>query len=53
MESGNPEVPELPGGWEGNSAAPLSLGDINTESWSSRIGVGHETDNLILYKDNC
>ena len=37
----------------GNNSASLSLGDINMESWFSRIGVGHETDNLILCKDNC
>jgi hypothetical protein len=40
-------------GGGGNNWASLSLGDINTESWSSRIGVGHETDKLILYKVNC
>jgi hypothetical protein len=26
--------------------ATLSLGDIHTGTWSSRLGVGHKTDDL-------
>jgi hypothetical protein len=37
----------LPGAWVYNWAT-LSLGDINTESWFSRLGVGHKTDNFAL-----
>jgi hypothetical protein len=45
--NGNPEVPELPS-VQGYSWATLSPGDINTEAWSSRLGVGREADNLTL-----
>jgi hypothetical protein len=30
--------------------ATLSLGDINTETWSSRLGVGRKADGLIVVK---
>jgi hypothetical protein len=35
------------GAWGYNWAA-LSLGDINTETWYSRLGVGHKADDLVL-----
>jgi hypothetical protein len=44
--NGDPEVPELPS-VQGYSWATLCPGDINTEAWSSRLGVGHEADNPI------
>jgi hypothetical protein len=28
----------------------LSLGDINTETWASRLGVGRKSDDLALKK---
>jgi hypothetical protein len=34
-----------PGAW-GYNWATLSLGDINTGTWSSRLGVGHKADYL-------
>jgi hypothetical protein len=37
--SGTPKVPELPSAQE-YSWATLSSGVINTETWSSRLGVG-------------
>jgi hypothetical protein len=41
------------GGW-GYTCAILSLGDINTGTWSSRLRVGHKGDNLTLQKmDSC
>jgi hypothetical protein len=45
--NGDPEVPELPSVRE-YSWATLYPGDINTEAWSSSLGVGHEADNLTL-----
>jgi hypothetical protein len=42
--SGTPEVPELPCAW-GYSWATLSPGVINTETWSSRLGVGRGANN--------
>jgi hypothetical protein len=32
--------------------AILSLGDINAETWSSRLGVGCKDDDLALQKKN-
>jgi hypothetical protein len=40
--SGTPEVPELPSA-QGYSWATLSPGVTNTETWSSRLGVGLTT----------
>jgi hypothetical protein len=34
----------------GYNWATLSLGDINTGTWSSRLGVGHKADDLSLQK---
>jgi hypothetical protein len=47
--NGDPEIPELPN-VRGFSWATLSPGGggVNTEAWSSRLGVGREADNLIL-----
>jgi hypothetical protein len=42
--SGIPEVPELPSA-RGYSWATLSPGVINTETWSSRLGVGRGANN--------
>jgi hypothetical protein len=42
-DNGDPEVPELPS-VRGYSWATVSPGDINTEVWSSRLGVGREAD---------
>jgi hypothetical protein len=42
--SGTPEVPELPSAW-GYSWATLSPRVINTETWSSRLGVGRGANN--------
>jgi hypothetical protein len=42
--NGDPEVPSV----RGYSWATLSLGGINTEAWSSSLGVGREADNLTL-----
>jgi hypothetical protein len=50
--NGDPEVPELPS-VRRYSWAILYPGDINTEAWSSRLGVGREADNLTLYKEIC
>jgi hypothetical protein len=36
-----------PGAW-GYNWATLSLGDINTETLSSRLGVGRKADDLAL-----
>jgi hypothetical protein len=36
-----------PGAWR-YKWATLSLGDINTKTWSSRLGVGCMTDDLAL-----
>jgi hypothetical protein len=47
--NGDPEVPELPS-VRGYTWAFLSPGDINTEAWFSRLGVGREADNLITEK---
>jgi hypothetical protein len=44
--SGTPEVPELPSARK-YSWATLSLGIINTETWSSRLGVGRGANNPI------
>jgi hypothetical protein len=38
-----------PGGW-GYNWATLSLEDINTEAWSSRLGVGQKADDLVVKK---
>jgi hypothetical protein len=38
-----------PGAW-GYNWATLSLWDINTGTWSSRLGVGRRADDLALYK---
>jgi hypothetical protein len=48
--NGDPEVPELPElpSVQGYSWDTLSPGVINTETWSSRLGVGREADNLAL-----
>jgi hypothetical protein len=40
-----------PGAWRFNLAT-LSLGDINTEIWYSRLGVGRKADDLALQKKN-
>jgi hypothetical protein len=40
-----------PGAW-GYNWATLSLGDINTETRSSRLGVGHKDDGLALQIKN-
>jgi hypothetical protein len=37
--NGDPEVPELPS-VQGYSWATLPPGDINSETWSSRLGAG-------------
>jgi hypothetical protein len=42
--SGTPEAPELPSA-RGCSWATLSPGIINTETWSSRLGVGRGANN--------
>jgi hypothetical protein len=42
--SGTPEVPELPSA-RGYSCVTLSPGVINTENWSSRLGVGRGVNN--------
>jgi hypothetical protein len=42
MRNGDPEVPKLPS-VQGYSWATLSPGDINSETWSSRLGVGLTT----------
>jgi hypothetical protein len=47
--NGDPEVPELPS-VQGYTWAFLSPGDINTEVWSSRLGVGSEADDIITEK---
>jgi hypothetical protein len=39
MGSSTPEVPELPSA-RGYNWVTLSLADINTEDWSSKLGVG-------------
>jgi hypothetical protein len=49
--NGDLEVPELPN-VRGYSWANLSPGGINTEAWSSMLGVGREADNLALQKRN-
>jgi hypothetical protein len=47
-----PEITELPSVW-GYSWATLSHGGgVNTETWSSILGVGREAD-LTLYKEIC
>jgi hypothetical protein len=33
--------------------ATLLLGGINTEAWSSGMGVGRGANNPTLYKENC
>jgi hypothetical protein len=38
-----------PGAW-GHNWATLSLGDINTETWSPKLGVGRKADDLALQK---
>jgi hypothetical protein len=38
--------------WEYNWAS-LSLGDVNTGTWSSRLGVGYKADDLALSKKYC
>jgi hypothetical protein len=43
MRNGDPDVPQLPSVL-GYSLATLSPGSINKEAWSSRWGVGHETN---------
>jgi hypothetical protein len=43
-EHGDPEVPELPS-VQGYSWDTLSPGDINSEKWSSRLGVRSEANN--------
>jgi hypothetical protein len=45
--NGAPEVPELLI-VQGYSWVTLPPGDINTEAWSSRLGVEREADNLTL-----
>jgi hypothetical protein len=40
-----------PGAW-GYNWATLFLRDINTETWSSRLGVERKADNLTLQKEN-
>jgi hypothetical protein len=45
--NGDPEVPELPS-VQGYSWATLYPGGVNTETCSSRLGVGREADNLTL-----
>jgi hypothetical protein len=50
--SGTPEVPDLPSA-RGKSWATLSPGVINTETWSSRLGVGRGANNLTPYKNCC
>jgi hypothetical protein len=42
--NGDPEVPKLPS-VQGYSWASLSPGDINWETWSSRLEVGCEANN--------
>jgi hypothetical protein len=42
--NGDPEVPELPN-VQGYSWATLSLGDVNSETWLSRLGVGRGANN--------
>jgi hypothetical protein len=46
-ENGDPEVPELRS-VRGYSWANLSPGDVYTETWSSRLGVGRGAGNVIL-----
>jgi hypothetical protein len=41
-----------PGAWWYNRAN-LPLGDINTETWSSRLEVGHKADDLALQENYC
>jgi hypothetical protein len=36
-----------PGAW-GITEPPHHWGNINTETWSSKLGVGHKADNLAL-----
>jgi hypothetical protein len=36
---------------EGIAGATLSLGNINTGTWSSRLGVGRKADDLVLWKN--
>jgi hypothetical protein len=38
-----------PSAW-GYNWATLSLADLNTEAWSSRLGVGRKADDLALQK---
>jgi hypothetical protein len=38
-----------PTAW-GNNRADLSLGNINTQTWSSRFGAGHKAEGLALFK---
>jgi hypothetical protein len=42
--NGDPEVPELPS-VRGYTWAALSTGAVNSETWSSRLGVGPEDNN--------
>jgi hypothetical protein len=35
-------------GARGYNWATLSLGNMNTNTWSSRLGVGHKTDDLYM-----
>jgi hypothetical protein len=39
--NGDPELPSV----QGHRWATLSLGDINSETWSSRLGVGRRANN--------
>jgi hypothetical protein len=38
--------------WKGNIRMTLPLGDINTEAWSSGMGVGRGANNPTLWKRN-
>jgi hypothetical protein len=39
-----------PGAWGYNWAHPITGGDINTETWPSRLRVGRKADDLVLWK---
>jgi hypothetical protein len=52
MGSGAPEVPELPTAW-GYSWVTQHQGDINSEDWSSRLGVGRKASDLTLENISC
>jgi hypothetical protein len=52
MGRGTHEVPDLPSAC-GYSWATWPQGDINSEDWSSRLGVWHKASDLTLENISC